>query len=50
MFVLLVFGHYLGVAIYDNLQYLEEEDFEQQLAGNPDKCYLTMLNLYAFSL
>jgi hypothetical protein len=37
-FVLLVFGsYYLDVVIYDNLQDLEEEDFEQQLARNPRK-------------
>jgi hypothetical protein len=36
--------------IFDNLQDLEEEDFEQELARNPGKCSLTILILYAFSL
>jgi hypothetical protein len=50
-FVLLVFGHYyLDTVNFGNLQDLQEEDFEQQLAGNQDKCSLTMLILYAFSL
>jgi hypothetical protein len=35
LFVLLISGrYYLDVAIFSNLQHLEE-DFEQQLAGNP---------------
>jgi hypothetical protein len=39
LFVLLVSGrYYLDVAIYDNHQDLEEQDFEQQLAVNADKC------------
>jgi hypothetical protein len=34
-FVLLVFGHYyLDAVTFGNLQDLQEEDFEQQLAGN----------------
>jgi hypothetical protein len=37
LFALLISGRYLDVAFYDNLQDLEEEDFEQQLAGNPGK-------------
>jgi hypothetical protein len=50
-FILLVFGrYYLDAAINGNLQELEEEDFEQQLAGNQGKCFLTMLILYSFSL
>jgi hypothetical protein len=37
-FVLLVFDRYnLDTAILNNLQDLEEEDFEQQLARNPGK-------------
>jgi hypothetical protein len=32
----LVSGHHLGAAIYDNLQNLEEQDFEQ--LGERDKC------------
>jgi hypothetical protein len=37
-FVLLVFGrYYLDAGIFDNLQDLEEEDFEQQLVRNPGK-------------
>jgi hypothetical protein len=42
--------YYLDVAIFDNLKDLKEEDFEQQLAGNPGKSSLTMLILYSFSL
>jgi hypothetical protein len=39
LFVLLVSGrYYLDTAIFDNLQDLKEEDFEQQLASNPGKC------------
>jgi hypothetical protein len=34
---------------FKNLQDLQEEDFEQQLAGNQGKCSLTMLILYSFS-
>jgi hypothetical protein len=51
-FVLLVSSHryYLDVVNFENLQDLQEEDFEQQLAGNQGKCYLTMLILYSFSL
>jgi hypothetical protein len=38
LYVLLVSGrYYLDVAIFNNLQDLEEEDFEQQLARNPGK-------------
>jgi hypothetical protein len=51
LFVFLVFGRYcLDAAIYGNLQDLEEQDFEQQQAEKQDKCFLTMLNLYSFSL
>jgi hypothetical protein len=51
LLVSLVFGHYyLGVAIYENLQDLEEQDFEQQQAGEQGKCSLTMLILYIFFL
>jgi hypothetical protein len=50
-FVLLVSGHYYLEAVnFENLQHLQEEDFEQQLAGNQGKCSLTMLILYSFSL
>jgi hypothetical protein len=51
-FVLLVSGrrYYLDVVNFGNLQDLQEEDFEQQLAGNQGKCSLTMLILYIFSL
>jgi hypothetical protein len=39
-YLLLVFNHYcLDAAIYDNLQDLEEQDFEQQQEGNPGKCH-----------
>jgi hypothetical protein len=39
LFVLLLSSlYYLIAAIYENLQDLEEQDFEQQLAGNPGKC------------
>jgi hypothetical protein len=49
--VLLISGHYyLDDAIYNNLQDLEEEEFEQHLAVNQGKCSLTMLILYSFSL
>jgi hypothetical protein len=51
IFVLLVSGrYYLDVVNFGNLQDLQEEDFEQQLAGNEGKCSLTMLILYSFSL
>jgi hypothetical protein len=51
LFALLVSDrYYLYAAIFGNLQDLEVEDFEQQLAGNPGKCSLTILILYAFSL
>jgi hypothetical protein len=50
-FVLLVsYRYYLDVVNFENLQDLQEEDFEQQLAGNQGKCSLTILILYAFSL
>jgi hypothetical protein len=50
-FVLLVSGHYyLDPANFGNLQDLQEEDLEQQLAGNQGKCSLTILIIYAFSL
>jgi hypothetical protein len=49
--ILLVSGrYYLDATNFRNLQYLQEEDFEQQLAGNQGKCSLTILILYAFSL
>jgi hypothetical protein len=49
--VLLVSGrYYLDAANFRNLQDLQEEDFEQQLAGKQGKFSLTILNLYAFSL
>jgi hypothetical protein len=48
-FVLLVSGrYYLDAANFGNLQDLEEH-FEQQLAGNQGKCFLTMSILYSFS-
>jgi hypothetical protein len=50
-FVLLVSGHYyLDAVNFENIQDLQEEDFEQQIAGNQGKCFLTMLILYSFSL
>jgi hypothetical protein len=46
--VLLVFSrYYLDATIYDNLQDLEEEDFEWKLARNTRKCSLTILIIYA---
>jgi hypothetical protein len=48
---LLVSGRYqFDVANFGNLQDLEKEEFEQQLAGNQGKYSLTMLILYYFSL
>jgi hypothetical protein len=48
---LLVFSrYYLDAANLGNLQDLQEEDFEQQLAGKQGKCSLTILFQYAFSL
>jgi hypothetical protein len=48
-FVLLVSSrYYLDAANFGNLQDLEEEEFEQQLAENQAKCFLTMLILYFF--
>jgi hypothetical protein len=39
LFVLLIFSCYkLDTTIFDNLQDLEEQDFEQELARNPGKC------------
>jgi hypothetical protein len=39
LFILLVFcRYYLDVAIYNNLQDLKEQDFEQKLVGNLGKC------------
>jgi hypothetical protein len=39
LFVLLISDHYyLDVAIYDNLQDLEEQDFEQQQVEGQGKC------------
>jgi hypothetical protein len=35
---------------FGNLQDLQEENFEHQLAGNQGMCFLTMLILYSFSL
>jgi hypothetical protein len=51
-FILLVSGHryYLDVVNLGNLQDLQEEDFEQQLAGKQGKCSLTILIIYAFFL
>jgi hypothetical protein len=48
-FVLLISGHryYLNAVNFGNLQDLQEEDFEQQLARNQGKCSLTMLILYS---
>jgi hypothetical protein len=47
----LAFGrYYLDAANFGNLQELEEEDLEQQLAGNQGKCSLTVLIIYSFSL
>jgi hypothetical protein len=42
--------YYLDAANFGNLQDLQEEDFEQQLAGNQGMCSLTMLILYDFPL
>jgi hypothetical protein len=43
-FVLLVSGrYYLDAVNFGNHQDLQEEDFEQQIAGNQGKCSLTML-------
>jgi hypothetical protein len=42
--------YYLDAANVGNLQDLQEEDFEQQLAGNQGKYSLTILILYSFSL
>jgi hypothetical protein len=39
--------YYLDAVNFENLQDLQEEDFEQQLAGNQGKCSLTMLILYS---
>jgi hypothetical protein len=49
LFVLLVSGrrYYLDAVNFENLQDLQEEDFEQQIAGNQGKCSLTMLILYS---
>jgi hypothetical protein len=50
LLVLLVSDRYcLGVAIFYNLQDLEEQDFEKQ-QGARGKFSLTMLILYSFSL
>jgi hypothetical protein len=50
-FVFLVFNRfYLDVVNFRNLQDHQEEDFEQQLAGNQGKCFVTILILYALSL
>jgi hypothetical protein len=39
LFVFLIFGrYYLDVAMFDNIQDLKEEDFEQQLVRNLGKC------------
>jgi hypothetical protein len=39
LFILLVSGrYYLDVVIYENLQDIEEQDFEQQQAGEKGKC------------
>jgi hypothetical protein len=47
---LLISNRYcLDAAIYDNIQNLEEQDFEQQLSER-GKCSLIMLILYSFSL
>jgi hypothetical protein len=42
--------YYLNIVNFRNLQDLQEGDFEQQLVGNPGKCSLTILMLYAFPL
>jgi hypothetical protein len=48
--LLLVSGHCrLDIVDFNNLQDLKPEDFEQQ-AGEQGKCFLTMLNLYSYSL
>jgi hypothetical protein len=48
-FVLLISSrrYYLDVVNFRNFQDLQEEYFEQQLAGNQGKCSLTMLILYS---
>jgi hypothetical protein len=51
IFVVLISSrYYLDVANLKNLQDIQEEDFEQQLAGKQGKCSLTILILYTFSL
>jgi hypothetical protein len=40
--------YYLDATNFGNLQDLQEEDFEQQLAGNQDKCYLDHVNPICF--
>jgi hypothetical protein len=40
----------LGVEDFENLQELDVQDFEQQLAGEQGKWLLTILILYAFFL
>jgi hypothetical protein len=51
IFVLLISGrYYLDAVNLGNLQDLQEEDFEQLLAGKQGKCSMTILILYAFSL
>jgi hypothetical protein len=48
---LIIFGcYYFDVENFGNLQDLQEEDFEQQLARNHGKCSLTMLIPYSFYL
>jgi hypothetical protein len=50
-YVLLVSSrYYLDDVIYSYLKDLEEQDFEQQLAGNLGKFSLTILILYSLSL
>jgi hypothetical protein len=51
LFILLVSSrYYLDVVNFRNLQDLKEQDFVRLQEGEPDKCSLTMLILYAFSL
>jgi hypothetical protein len=39
LLVLLVSGRYgLDISLFEKIQDLEEQDFEQQLARNPGKC------------
>jgi uncharacterized membrane protein SpoIIM required for sporulation len=48
-FILLVSDrYYLDATNFGNLQDLQEEDFDPQLAGSQGKCSLTMFIIYSF--